>query len=150
MNNWLYEGNPFDPSEEERKKWVGFVYNITNLKTGMMYIGKKKLWSKITRPPLKGKTRKRRSVKESDWKKYHGSSESLKLLIEEEGSDNFKREVLRLCVSAGELNYMEAYYQIVNHVMLRPDKFYNKFVGMKCHQSHVKKIDIQSIKNIKF
>ena len=34
---------------------IGFVYEITDTENGMMYIGKKKFWSKVTRPPLKGK-----------------------------------------------------------------------------------------------
>ena len=37
----------------------GFIYMITNLVNDRKYIGKKQMVSKRTRPPLKGKKRKR-------------------------------------------------------------------------------------------
>ena len=51
--------------EEAPKEYIGFVYEITDKETNMKYIGKKKFWSRVTRPPLKGKKNKRRSIKES-------------------------------------------------------------------------------------
>ena len=59
------------------KKYAGFVYLITNIKTGKKYIGKKFFWSKRTLKPLKGKKTKRRVTKESDWKNYYGSCKKL-------------------------------------------------------------------------
>ena len=103
----------------------------------MIYIGKKKFWSKVTRPPLKGKTRKRRSVKESDWQKYYGSSEEVKELVENTGEWRFKRKILRLCKSLGEMTYFEMKEQIDREVLFKPDEYYNAFIGGKIHRKHV-------------
>ena len=67
------------------EKHIGFVYEITDTQTDMKYIGKKKFWSRVTRPPLKGRKNKRRSLKESDRKSYYGSSEVVKELVENTG-----------------------------------------------------------------
>ena len=98
-----------------------------------------------TRPPLKGKKRKRKIIKESDWQDYYGSSEEVKSLVEEHGRDRFDRKILFLCNTKGEMSYMECYYQMINHVLLKPDEYYNGFVGMKIHRSHVKNLKIEDI-----
>ena len=124
------------------EKYVGFVYEIYDKEAKMYYIGKKKFWSKVTRPPLKGKKRKRRSLKESDWKTYCGSSETVKELVEENGLDHFDREILYLCKSKGELNYMELREQVIRDVLLKPDEYHNAFVGGKIHRAHIKKLQL--------
>ena len=136
MTNWLYEGQPFD--SDMIGDYVGFVYLITNLDNDKKYIGKKWFWSTKKLPPLKGKKRKRTVVKESDWKQYYGSSEEVKLLLEQHGKDNFKREILRLCKTKGECSYYEAKLQFENDVLLS-DEYYNAFIGCKIHASHLKK-----------
>ena len=119
---------------------IGFVYMVTDSVTGMKYIGKKGFFSKVTKPPLKGKKRKRRSVKESDWKTYCGSSEAVKLIVEENGLDHFNREILHLCKSKGELSYVEMKEQVVRDVLLKPDEYLNGFVGGKIHRNHLRHI----------
>ena len=136
MANWTYNGSVVDTLPEDCE---AFVYLITNTTNNKKYIGKKHLWSKTTRPPLKGKKRKRKVVKESDWQQYYGSSEELKLLVETSCQDRFERKILRLCVSKGEMSYWEMWYQMTEHVLLRPDKYYNAFVGGKIHRKHVLK-----------
>ena len=89
---------------------------------------------------LKGKKRKRRSFKESDWKTYCGSSEAVKLLIEEHGLERFTREILHLCNSKGEMNYIELQEQMDRQVLLKPDEYLNGFVGGKIHRSHLKNL----------
>tara|TARA_R110001606_G_scaffold114217_2_gene241633 strand:- start:3833 stop:4261 length:429 start_codon:yes stop_codon:yes gene_type:complete len=132
---WSYRGEEF--TTEMIADNVGFVYIVTD-PLGKKYIGKKSFFSKVTRPALKGKKRKRRSLKESDWKTYCGSSESVKALVEENGLDHFNREILHLCKSKGELNYVELREQIMREVLLKPDEYYNAFVGGKISRSHVK------------
>lgn len=134
MTNWLYEGQPFD--SDMIGDYVGFVYLITNLDNDKKYIGKKWFWSTKKLPPLKGKKRKRTVVKESDWKQYYGSSEEVKLLLEQHGKDNFKREILRLCKTKGECTYYEAKLQFDFDVLLRDD-YYNEFIGCKIHSKHL-------------
>jgi hypothetical protein len=138
---WHYKGDEYSPNEEELKAWVGFVYIITDKKNGKMYIGKKTFWSKKTLPPLKGKTRKRRSLVESDWKTYYGSSDLVKQLLVEEGESNFHREILHFCRSKGEMGYLEAKAQFDNNVLL-DDRFYNGIINCRVHRSHV-----QTLKN---
>jgi hypothetical protein len=133
---WSYNGEEF--TSEMIEDNLGFVYIVTDKKTKMKYIGKKGFFSKVTKPPLKGKKRKRRSFKESDWKKYCGSSEAVKMLVEENGLDHFDREILYLCKTKGELNYMELREQILREVLLKPDEYHNAFVGGKIHRAHIK------------
>jgi len=87
---------------------------------------------------LKGKTRKRIKISESDWKTYYGSSEDLKTLVEERGVDNYYREILRLCKTKGECSYYEAKEQFERDVLLKDD-YYNEFIGCKIHSKHIAK-----------
>jgi hypothetical protein len=135
---WSYNGKEF--TSEMIEDNIGFVYMVTDKETGMKYIGKKLIWSKVTKPPLKGKKRKRRSLKESDWKTYCGSSETVKQLVEENGLDRFEREIIHLCKSKGELSYMEMKEQIIRDVLLKPDEYHNAFVGGKIHRGHLKRL----------
>lgn len=136
---WFFEGTEF--KEEDAQKFidngaVGFVYEIHDLKTDMKYIGKKNLIRKIRRSPLKGKKRKRVEVHQSDWQKYYGSNELLKEAVSIDGSERFKRYILHICYSKGEMSYIEAKLQFMNDVLLRND-YYNEFIGCKIHSSHV-------------
>lgn len=130
---WTYEGNEF--TSEMIGDYVGMVYLITDLSNGKKYIGKKLFVSTNRLPPLKGKTRKRVVRKESDWKSYYGSSEEVKALVE--SGVSFKREILHLCKTRGEMSYMEAKLQFQYDVLLRDD-FYNEFIGCKIHAKSVK------------
>lgn len=65
---WLHKKK--EVKEIDFKKYVAFVYLITNLKSGKKYIGKKITLS-ITTKTIKGK--KKRVKAESDWRTYYGS-----------------------------------------------------------------------------
>lgn len=58
--------------------------------------------------------------------------------VEQKGPDNYKREILRLCVSKGEMSYYEAKLQFQNDVLLTDD-YFNEFIGCKIHSNHVRK-----------
>lgn len=135
---WYYEGEEF--TSEMIGEYIGFVYCITDLTNGnKKYIGKKNFYSTRRLPPLKGKTRKRKVVKESDWQDYFGSSEEVKLLVEEQGAKAFRREILHLCHSKGEMSYIEAKEQFDREVLLS-DEYYNGIINCKIHRTHVKKL----------
>jgi len=136
---WFYNDIEYNPTEEEIKPFVGFVYLITDLTNNKKYVGKKNLWSTRRLAPLKGYKRKRVKITQSDWQNYYGSSEEVKLLVENSGRDRFKREILRLCTSKGECSYYEMREQMVRDVLLKPDEYYNAFVGGKIHRKHVLK-----------
>ena len=133
---WTYEGKPF--SSEDIDGHAGFVYEITDTLNGKKYIGKKKLSSTRTLKPLKGQKRKRKVVSESDWMDYYGSSEEVKALVEESGPERFERKILRLCKTTAEMSYYEMKEQVEKDVLLKPNEYYNAFVGGKIHRNHLK------------
>lgn len=131
---WYYDGEEF--TSEMIGDYVGFVYLITDLSNGKKYVGKKTLMSKRKLPPLKGKTRRRTKIVETDWQDYYGSSEEVKALVEDRGRDQFKREILHLCKGKGEMSYLELKEQVDREVLFK-DEYYNEFIGCKIHSKHV-------------
>ena len=125
--NWTYQGNKIDTISDE---YEGFVYLITNLKTGQKYIGKKLAKFKTTKPPLKGRKNKRRGYKESDWKDYWGSSDRLYADVQSLGPENFTREILYFCKSRAEMSYIEAREQFDRRV-LETDEYYNGIINVR-------------------
>ena len=133
MSQWLYNGKPIDELPEGCE---AFVYLITNNHTGRMYVGKKLARFKTTKPPLKGKKRKRRGTKESDWREYWGSSDQLKADVAELGEDQFTREILHFCPSRGVASYLEAKEQFDREVLLR-DEYYNGIINVRVGGSKI-------------
>ena len=132
---WLYENKPFEETPEE---YQGFVYEVTEVDTGKKYIGKKNFWKPKTLPITKTRKRRVRTRTESDWREYFGSSNELQSLVESRGSDKFKREILILCKTKGEMSYHEAKLQFERDVLLS-DEYFNEFIGCKIHSRHIKK-----------
>jgi hypothetical protein len=130
---WLYEDKIV---EELPEGYIGFVYCITNNTTNKKYIGKKLAQFKKTRPPLKGKRLKRRSVVESDWRDYWGSSDRLNADVELLGVENFTREILYLCKSKAEMSYLEAREQFERRV-LESDEYYNGIINVRVGGSNI-------------
>ena len=109
-NPWIYNGTPF--TSEDIGDYYGFVYRITNLSSGRIYIGRKYFWS--LRKPA-GKSRRVRS--ESDWKKYYGSSAELTEERKKVGNTTYKREILSLHKSKGLVNFEETRQLFLNNVL---------------------------------
>jgi len=103
-NPWYFEGEVF--TEENIEKYYGFVYLITNLLSGKMYIGRKYFTAK------RGKKRI-----QSDWKKYYGSSKTLTEDVTNIGYKNFSREILSLHFTRGDTNYWETKVQFELNVL---------------------------------
>jgi len=131
MSEWVYNGEVLTSPGE----YYGFVYIITNLLTGKQYIGKKFFWS--TKRKQVNKVRKRYKV-ESDWKEYWSSSDELKSDIEKLGKENFKREIIHLCLNKGTTNYLEAKEQFTRSVLEHSDIWYNSWIQVKVSKTHVK------------
>lgn len=130
---WYYNDKVFDKTPEE---YQGFVYMITNLSNNKKYVGKKFFWKPKTLPKTKTRKRRVKTRVESDWMSYYGSSVEVKQLVEENGSQSFKREILMLCKTKGECSYYEAKKQFEYDVLLN-DEFYNEFIGCKIHSKHL-------------
>tara|TARA_R100000951_G_scaffold109570_1_gene106821 strand:- start:907 stop:1317 length:411 start_codon:yes stop_codon:yes gene_type:complete len=130
---WYYNDRVFDETPEE---YQGFVYMITNLSNDKKYVGKKFFWKPKTLPKTKTRKRRVKTRVESDWMSYYGSSVEVKQLVEENGAESFKREILMLCKTKGECSYYEAKKQFEYDVLLN-DEFYNEFIGCKIHSKHL-------------
>ena len=136
---WIYNGTLFDSGDIG--EYYGFIYRITNITNGHDYVGRKYFKTIKKRPPLKGKKNKRLETIETDWKDYWGSSSRLVADILELGKEQFKREIIHLCSSRGETNYMEAHYQFKEEVLLREDN-YNGRRQLKLGKNSVKDVKI--------
>lgn len=101
---WIYRTTEIKELFQVPDKAIGFIYLITNTDTNQWYIGKKSLYSHITKPPLKGYKRKRKVTKESDWKTYMSSSDIVK------DWQNTTKEILEFAFSKKELTYLETKY----------------------------------------
>jgi hypothetical protein len=139
--NWIFNDELFDETKIEDN--YGFVYEITNLETNRKYIGKKLFYFSKTRQ-VKGK--KKRIKVASDWQTYYGSNEELQKDVKSLGEDKFKREILHLCKSKGECNYLEAKEQFVN-LVLEKDDYYNSWIMIRIRKSHIKEYNVRNSKN---
>jgi hypothetical protein len=106
------------------EKYFGFVYLITCTTNGMSYIGKKQFYH----------YKKRKRVKETDWKIYTSSSKDLNADIKKLGKGAFTFKVVKQYRSRGHLVYGEANLQHKKDVLTQrlKDKtraWYNKQIG---------------------
>ena len=121
------------PHEFDITEWVGFVYRITELNSGRQYVGKKQFFSNRTKR-VAGKKNKKHYKKESDWKKYTGSSVELNKSIELYGMGNYQFDIESLHATKGTLHYREVEVQIKENVLRErlPNgtrKFYNGHIS---------------------
>jgi hypothetical protein len=116
----------FDPAE-----YFGFIYIIEQLSTGKAYVGKKQ----FTFKRKKTKSNKSRT-KDSDWRDYTSSSESVCDLIAEVGKVDFAFRIVLLCVGRCMLGYEEESMQRTLDVLRcrLPNgdrKYFNRTIGYK-------------------
>ena len=130
---WTYNDKLYDTTPED---YQGFVYIITEFDTGKKYIGKKNFWRPKILPKNSKRARRVRTRVESDWKIYYGSNKEIQALVESKGQENYKREIIRLCKTKGEMSYFEAKAQFDNDVLLS-DEWLNEFIGCKIHAKHL-------------
>jgi hypothetical protein len=139
--SWTYQNQTVETLPED---CVGFVYLITNIISGRMYIGKKLAkFSKTTYKTVKLKngTKKKKKIRskiDSDWQTYYGSSPELTKDIVQLGAENFNREILFYCKSKSECSYIEAREQFSRRV-LESNDYYNGHIQVRVHGSHILK-----------
>lgn len=128
---WLYNGNELS-TEDIPESAIGFLYRITYLPTNQKYIGRK-LLTKAATKKVKGKVKRIR--KQSDWQDYWSSSPLIHEMIEKEGTNNFKREILLFCDTKSALNYAEE--KVLYAVgALESDLFLNSNIRSKVFKKH--------------
>ena len=124
MSHWLYKNKTL---EEAPEGYFGFVYLITNLKSGRKYIGRK-YFGTTRRVKVAGKKRRKVIRKDSNWKEYTGSSKELNNDIKTLGMLQFRFEILILGRTKGQVNYLEENIHHRFHVASSYE-FYNDCIG---------------------
>ncbi|HEY4062307.1 MAG TPA: hypothetical protein VGM30_10425 [Puia sp.] len=118
---WLYNSRTVESLDDlpQPEALFGFIYKITNTKTGSIYIGKKHFYSSrkkaLRKNELSADKRKKTYQlvrKESDWLSYWSSSTDLQKDVKEKGEQDFTREIIALSCSPKFLGYLELKYMI--------------------------------------
>lgn len=116
IGHWI--STPFNPDE-----YFGFLYIITCIPTGKMYIGKKNFRSK--------------NGKNNNWQNYTSSSKALNVDIAQLGKDQFLFEIIGLYTNKDLLAYAEIQEQEFRNVLYDKlesgeRKYYNRNIhGIK-------------------
>lgn len=143
---WLYKGNEITSLDDMPNDVYGFIYEITHIPSGKIYLGRKQLvYTRKTkigkRESLKIKEEKKlngeRAVspkfkyvsKESDWLTYYGSSDEVKGLINEGSLSDFKREILKYAFHKKQLNYLETKLLFTREVLERDEYLNSNILG---------------------
>ena len=134
---WTYNGQPITELKDMPEGTFGFIYKITNGKTGQYYIGKKQVVSVRKRnfgkkeiAALEDKRMKKYEMveKESDWKSYRSSNLDVKMwFISNEAAlkedrrddinDQLELRILRFCSNKKSLTYYELQEQFSHDVL---------------------------------
>jgi hypothetical protein len=97
---WTYKGTKIDSHADLHPDCTDFVYMIT-FEGGSKYIGKKAVRAVRKCPPLKGKVRCRRLLKNLPFIKYQGSFEH------SENMTPIQKDILYQCKSRKTSTYLE-------------------------------------------
>ena len=142
--SWIYKGKVLE-DDDIPEKAQGFIYLITYLPTNQKYIGRKLLTKAHRRQKNKKVIRTR---VESDWREYWSSSPEVKLLVEQEGTDNFVREVLVFAQSKGQLNYLEEKFLYCVGA-LESEVWLNSNIRSKMYKRNIlNKLDTEEINSV--
>jgi len=125
MPSWIYDGRIITEMSDMPEGTFGFIYEVTHTPTGRKYIGKKVLYFNRTLPPLAGQKRKRKVVKESDWKTYFGSHAEIVDLIKEGKQEEFTKQILCFVRSKKLLTYYETKYLFIKEVLEYRNNYIN-------------------------
>lgn len=125
MPSWIYDGRIVNEISDMPEGTFGFIYEVTHTPTGRKYIGKKVLYFNRTLPPLAGQKRKRKVVKESDWKTYYGSHAEIINIIKEGKQEEFTKQILCFVKSKKLLTYYETKYLFIKEVLEYRNNYIN-------------------------
>lgn len=141
LMSWIYNGEELTDDKIPEEAF-GFLYLITNTKTGKRYIGRK-LLTKAARRQVKGKIKRYRA--ESDWRDYWSSSPELLELFKSEGTEDFTREILMFAPNKAQLNYLEEKFLYYVGAMESTD-WYNSNIRAKIYKRNIiDKLDLEKL-----
>lgn len=118
---WIYKGGAVLSHDDLHPDCTDFVYQITYT-TGERYIGKKAVRSMRKYPPLKGKKRCRRKLKNLPFLNYQGSHDRAKEL------QPAKKEILYQCSKRKAATYMEMSLLVQYRAIFHPG-YINENIG---------------------
>jgi hypothetical protein len=150
---WHFKNKQIHSIEElsggDSEALYGFVYVITNLTNGRIYVGKKNFFTQRKKNLLKSERSKdkrrknyRIEVRESNWKEYWGSCEELHEDMKTLGERNFRKDIVELAHGVKHLSYLELKHQILNDVLCS-----NSYNGNILGKYYIKDICNETTKN---
>ena len=95
---------------------VGFVYEITEIKSGKKYIGIKKFWTK--------------KKKKTQWESYVSSSGKLKGM-DINNPKKFTKRMIKVCYSVTELKLEEIWLQLLYYKSGQWNKVFNEVMNVR-------------------
>lgn len=143
-------GMTLEEIEENLESLFGFVYELHCHPVDKRYIGQKRFWKKVTKEKVKrgkdGKPvgdiavrkKKIKTLEESDWKKYWGSSSPVDADLRRFGKEKFSRKIIAVVKrwgddmenGAGSLSYQELTSQLSADALRRAD-YYNGIINVR-------------------
>ncbi len=135
---WIYNGQHITELSDMPEGTIGFIYKITNGKTGQYYIGKKNVatirkrnFGKKEIAALTDKRMKRYEIitKESDWKNYRSSNKTVQSWFDDNENDQLELRILRFCQSSKSLTYYELQEQFSHNVLADSNALNDNLLG---------------------
>lgn len=130
------------PGQGTYNDYIGFVYVVTELNTGLIYYGIKTFWTDKKLPPLKGRTKKEKARRaklkgqkrivrrETDWRIYNTSNPYLMEAIPK-NPGNYRKRILTLCHTKTEMKAIEAFYQLQAYIQGDWDHVLNEVINLR-------------------
>ena len=103
MIDWKYQNNSITGMDGVPEGAVGFIYILKDV-AGFFYLGKKNLYSTVTKAALKGTKRKRKVTTESKWLQYCSSNKYFKQL---EPWEIVERTIIDFAYTKKHLSFLE-------------------------------------------
>lgn len=104
-------------------KYIGFVY-VISFEDGTKYIGAKKIWKRIVKPPMTFKRGPRKGFEQSDWRTYTSSSNEVNNKIEN-GIHPSQYLIVGFYDSWGKTLFAEALLQLRLNIFANRDVWLN-------------------------